>query len=210
MSKIKYCIWDVGEVMYKYSLDPLHTWCKEHTQDTEVFEQNRGKFSYNDYMKGSIPFNELCQQICNFYQVEYKPQYNLEINKAFHQGVGEYFPETREAQESLKKQGIQNCILSNALPILANTSKTQDITKQEHIFCSFDLGLLKPDLKIYETVLQKLGCHAEEVIFVDDKEKNTKAATSLGINAITFNCKTIKNEINKILTKPNIDLSNKG
>lgn len=201
MVKIKYCIWDVGEVIYKYSLDPLHSWCKKHTKDPKTFEQNIGKFNYNDYMKGLVPFDELCQQICDFYKVEYKPQYNIEIDQAFHQGVGEYFPETREMQESLKKQGISNCLLSNALPILADTAKIQNIISRKHIFCSFDLGLLKPDLKIYETILQKLGCHAEEVIFVDDKEKNTKAAASLGIHAITFNHQTIKNEINKILTK---------
>ena len=46
MNKIKYCIWDVGNVIYQYSLEPLHQWCKTHTQDQTLFEANKGKFNY--------------------------------------------------------------------------------------------------------------------------------------------------------------------
>ena len=56
----------------------------------------------------------------------------------------------------------------------------------------------KPDPEIYRRVREKLGCRFEELIFVDDKPKNTKAAAKLGIHAVTFNPQTIANDIRHI------------
>ena len=56
----------------------------------------------------------------------------------------------------------------------------------------------KPDPEIYRRVREKLGCRFEELIFVDDKPKNTKAAAELGIHAVTFNPQTIANDIRHI------------
>ena len=150
-------------------------------------------------MKGLVPYEQLCRQICDFYAIPYQENYPIEINKAFHQGIKDYFPETRKIQEELAQQGIKNCILSNALPILADDNQAADLIPAERQFCSFDLGLLKPDPKIYQTVRQKLDCEFEELIFIDDKAKNAQAAAELGINAITFNSKTIINDIRKIV-----------
>ncbi len=202
MAKIKYCIWDVGNVIYNYSLAPLHKWCEDHTTDKNTFQERKGRFSYNDYMKGLVRYDELCRRLCDFYKIPYQEKYQLEINKALHRGIINYIPETLQMQQELQSKGIENCILSNALPILADSNKATNNMKPEHIFCSFDLGLLKPDPQIYTKVKNKLGCKFEELIFIDDKPQNTTAAAQLGIHAITFNPQTLKKEINKILTTP--------
>ena len=209
MAKIKYCIWDVGNVIYHYTLDPLHNWCEKHTADPKAFQQKKGKFSYNDYMKGLVPYPDLCRKICDFYAVPYQENYNIEINRAFHLGIKDYFPQTRQMQEELQQQGIQNCILSNALPILAGNNKASDLILPEHQFCSFDLGLLKPDPEIYKAVRQKLDCRFDELIFVDDKARNTRAASELGIHAITFNPQTIISEIHRLVPPQKIPVKNK-
>lgn len=199
MAKIKYCIWDVGNVIYDYTIKPLNLWCEQHTTDMAAFRKNEGKFNFNDYMKGLVPYSELCRQICDFYSVPYQEDYQSEITKAFQAGIIKYHPETRKIQEKLNALGIGNCILSNALPILAKTSRCEDIIPPQHQFCSFDLGLLKPDPAIYKAVREKLGCSFEELIFVDDKPKNVKAAAELGIHAVTFNAETIVDDITKLL-----------
>lgn len=71
--------------------------------------------------------------------------------------------------------------------------------KEEHIFCSFDLGLLKPDEEIYIAVKNRLGCEFDEIIFIDNMEENVTAAAKLGIHAILFTTETIEEEINKVL-----------
>lgn len=49
MPVIKYCIWDVGNVIYNYTLEPVHDWCERRTADRETFLRHKGKFSYNNY-----------------------------------------------------------------------------------------------------------------------------------------------------------------
>lgn len=202
MTKIKYCIWDVGNVIYDYSLEPLHHWMAERTADKILFEERKGRYSYNDYMKGQVPYDALCRDLCDFYAVSYQPEYNIALNRAFHQGVGHFHPETRQMMTELDGQGIKNCVLSNALPILKNTARVDDLIPQERQFTSYDLGLLKPDPAIYAAVRNQLGCAFEELAFVDDKPRNTKAAAELGIRAVTFKPQTVQRDIRAILNSP--------
>lgn len=51
---------------------------------------------------------------------------------------------------------------------------------------SSEVGLEKPDPRIYELLLKTLDLPGEEVVFIDDKEENVEAAKQLGIDAIHF------------------------
>lgn len=54
------------------------------------------------------------------------------------------------------------------------------------IIDSSAVGLRKPDPRIYELLLERLGRDAREVVFVDDFEENLPPAAALGINVIAF------------------------
>ncbi len=51
---------------------------------------------------------------------------------------------------------------------------------------SFELGVNKPDRRIYQACLQKLAVSADECLFVDDSVENVMAAVLVGMNAIHF------------------------
>ena len=51
----------------------------------------------------------------------------------------------------------------------------------EKVYFSFDIGMRKPDPKIYQFVLDQNNLVAENTLFVDDKTENTDSATALGI-----------------------------
>ncbi|WP_343618277.1 HAD family phosphatase [Flavobacterium sp.] len=52
----------------------------------------------------------------------------------------------------------------------------------EKVYFSFDIGLRKPDPKIYQFLLNKHNLVPENTLFVDDKTENTDSAARLGIN----------------------------
>lgn len=52
------------------------------------------------------------------------------------------------------------------------------------IFYSHEMGLAKPSVEIYESMLAQLGATADRVIFFDDLEANVKGAASIGIHAV--------------------------
>lgn len=51
---------------------------------------------------------------------------------------------------------------------------------------SGDVHCRKPDARIYHILLDTLGCPAESVVFVDDREKNLVPARACGIRCIRF------------------------
>jgi len=51
----------------------------------------------------------------------------------------------------------------------------------EKVYFSFDIGMRKPDPKIYQFVLNENNLVGENTLFVDDKTENTDSAAALGI-----------------------------
>jgi 2-haloacid dehalogenase len=51
---------------------------------------------------------------------------------------------------------------------------------------SYEHALSKPDPAAYERALEALGAEAETTVFVDDVERNVRAAEALGMQAIHF------------------------
>lgn len=59
----------------------------------------------------------------------------------------------------------------------------------DEIFISAEMGVVKPDPKIYEMVLEALKLKPEEAVFVDDFLHNIEAARKLGMHGIHFQSK---------------------
>lgn len=194
LKRIRYCIWDVGGVIYKYTLSYLDKWCESNTQNPLRYIHTKGTFDYDPYMKGEVSFSDLCKQLCEFYDVEYHLNREKEIEDVFWQGVSEDFPLTHNLMKLVEKNNITNCILSNALPILLESGEYQKFVGDKFRFYSFDLHMLKPDDSIYVAVKEKLGCSFHEMVFVDDKIENVNSAIELGIYSIQYN-----NELDKDL-----------
>ena len=79
-------------------------------------------------------------------------------------------------------------LLSNAWDnlrrLLQDFWKIEDIF--DHIFISAELGLAKPDPKIFRYVLDTLKQDPEEIVFIDDFLENVDGAREAGIHAIHF------------------------
>jgi len=56
----------------------------------------------------------------------------------------------------------------------------------ESILVSADVGLIKPDPRIFELLLARIGRTPAECVYIDDNPKNVAAAAALGLDAIAF------------------------
>lgn len=78
-------------------------------------------------------------------------------------------------------------IISNAWGDLRQMLDQWGITDAfDEIIGSGDEGVLKPDPRIFEIALERLGLKPEEIIFLDDFIENVEAAKKLGIHAVHF------------------------
>lgn len=62
----------------------------------------------------------------------------------------------------------------------------------EVITVSGDVKMKKPNPKIYELTLERLGLAAEDCVYVDDRRYNLGAAESVGMKAVLFNSRGVE------------------
>jgi len=67
------------------------------------------------------------------------------------------------------------------------------------IVTSWESKLAKPDVKIYELLLNRYNLDATSCVFVDDREENVKIAENLGFNGIVFqNSEQLRRELHDL------------
>jgi epoxide hydrolase-like predicted phosphatase len=82
----------------------------------------------------------------------------------------------------------KTAILSNAWPG-AREVFTQMLRLDEVVdamIISAEEGVAKPDARIYQIAVDRIGVQPEEAVFVDDKEENVQVAQEYGIWSIQF------------------------
>ncbi|MEI8067885.1 MAG: HAD-IA family hydrolase [Candidatus Shapirobacteria bacterium] len=98
-----------------------------------------------------------------------------------------FFPETIKLLLKLKSQNIPLICLSNTEALIYPYFKKFIIDPYfDHSILSWQVGIRKPELGIYQKIFDFVQVQPNEVIFIDDKPENVAAAKSLGINALLF------------------------
>lgn len=92
------------------------------------------------------------------------------------------FDTTKQTLQELQQQGYRIGIISDTWP--SSEIQLQEAGIAQYFDCmtfSFQYGVLKPDAKLYEDALHKMGLPAEETLFLDDLPKNLYKAEQYGI-----------------------------
>jgi epoxide hydrolase-like predicted phosphatase len=83
------------------------------------------------------------------------------------------------------KTGMLSNAWDNLRAIIDNEWRISDAF--EDIIISADVGLAKPDPRIYQLAIERLGVLPHEAVFIDDVLKNIQAARQVGLHAFQFN-----------------------
>ena len=89
----------------------------------------------------------------------------------------------------LKARGFGVHILSNlaGFHVKGLCDKFPDFFDgNDNNFFSFELGMNKPDVRIYEAVVAKLGATPGECVFLDDIQDNVAGAEAAGLTAFCY------------------------
>ncbi|NJD85316.1 glucose-1-phosphatase [Candidatus Erwinia dacicola] len=96
-------------------------------------------------------------------------------------------PEVIAIMNKLREQGDRVVILSNTNRLHCNFWPSQyPEVKQaaDKVYLSQEMGLRKPDKKIYERLLNEENTSAQETIFFDDNLENIEGARAVGIYSL--------------------------
>ncbi len=88
----------------------------------------------------------------------------------------------------LHDQGLKIGILSN---VASNWIREQLLDSAEQRWIddfvfSYEVGMIKPDPKMYHLAGERLGLEPTDILFVDDKESYCQAARAVGMQAICY------------------------
>ena len=89
----------------------------------------------------------------------------------------------------MKKEGLQVYILSNYGDWTYRRTKDNALDflpLTDGAIFSYTVKQIKPDLEIYETLLNQYRLKPDECVFIDDRMENIEGAKKAGIHGVCF------------------------
>mgnify|MGYP001571040932 CR=1 FL=1 len=185
-SDIKAIIFDAGGVLFK------HDWEKVKAEIMKKY--GFSIFLYSDYPEeirkkydrkisvGEISLKKVFRELSGLNEVDeviedYKKTY-LKHEVVDKKMLG--------LIKDLKKKYKIFCLTNTSdLHFEANT-KAGLFSVFDKVYASSNIGFKKPEKEAFEVILKDNNLRAEEYIFIDDVEKNVKAASEIGMKGLVF------------------------
>lgn len=183
---IKNLLFDLGGVIMDIRrLNAVHSLEQLGMKDADSFlGEYSQKGPFLKLEEGAITPDEFRQEIKKLITHEVT---DAQIDSAFCDFlVG--IPRKRLADLRTLKEKYNIYMLSNTNPIMWNSRIANEFHQEGHdinyyfdgIITSFEAKSIKPDRKIFETVINQLGINPEETLFLDDSQKNLDTASQMG------------------------------
>ncbi|AQT78643.1 haloacid dehalogenase [Mycolicibacterium litorale] len=93
------------------------------------------------------------------------------------------YPDTVEVLRSLEAGGVRTAVVSNIAFDIRPALEAAG-AKADEIVLSYEVGVVKPDPRIFQIALERLGVEAHEAIMVGDSEENDGGARAIGCDFI--------------------------
>lgn len=96
-------------------------------------------------------------------------------------------PDARAVLAEVRHRGLRTGLISNCSSSVPGSWPASPLGRLIDIaIFSSDEGLAKPDPRIYQVALDRLGLRAAECLYIDDSARALDGAASLGLRAIQF------------------------
>lgn len=180
-------VFDFGGVLIDW--DPRYLYSKLFPGDPQGMENFLREIDFsgwNLHQDAGRSFAPAVAELCERF-----PQYTAQIrayDERYEETMSGPIWETVSILESLKDQGLPLYALSNwsAEKFAVVRPKYEFFGWFEGMIISGEVGLIKPDPRIYQR-LSELTCRPpQDCLIIDDSPVNTAAAESLGFQAIQF------------------------
>ncbi|MEU4763889.1 HAD family phosphatase [Actinosynnema sp. NPDC023794] len=96
-------------------------------------------------------------------------------------------PGAAELVAELASAGVPLALLSNAPVSFARTAEREPWTRHfRHLVFSGDLGVAKPDPRIFAALAERIGARPADCVFFDDRQVNVDGAVAAGLQGVLW------------------------
>ena len=154
--------------------------------------------TYAKSIEGNLPEDKVSRIIAKNLKISVKKLEEI-VKKAYKKNFNQNKELFNKAFE-LKKKGYKIAVLSDQWPPSKEALMPEKLYKRfDEIVVSCDVGIRKPNPKIYKLVLKRLKISAKQALFIDNQEWNIKPAKKLGMKTILYkNNKQLFKELDKL------------
>ena len=180
MSEIKAVLFDIGNVMITWHPENLFRKIITDVERRQHFLTNVVPMNWHDRHDAGVSFAEnRIKPLADF------PEFADEIHafdNRFDEMLGEPIVETMAIIEELEAKGVPQYALTNMPQEKAEMvfSKIPAFRHMRDVIISGVEKVVKPDPRIYDIALKRMGLPAEAVFFTDDNRANIDAARAMG------------------------------
>jgi 2-haloacid dehalogenase len=180
-------VFDFGGVLMDWN--PRYLYQKFFPGDPQAVERflaEIGFFEWNGRQDAGLPFSQAVAELCALH-----PEHEALIqayDTRWEETIGGAIQPTVAVLQALHEAGYPLYGLSNW-----SVEKFALVRPQYEFFGWFDrivisgeAGVAKPDVRIFQLLLDQIGRPAEECVFIDDSKVNIDVAGQLGFKTILF------------------------
>jgi 2-haloacid dehalogenase len=183
---MKTIIFDLGGVLLDWNPHRLYAPFFNSNAEIDRFLAEINFAEWNMHQDAGRPFAEGVAALSQEF-----PHY-ADLIRAYHERWEDSVPGPIEGTvkilKRLKKAGFPLYALTNfsaeTFPIMRRRFKFLKLF--EYILVSGEVGMVKPNPKIYKLLLKKIDRPAAKCLFIDDSAANIAAAAALGFDTIRF------------------------
>ena len=206
--KNKLILFDWGNIVESHTTgyscrDAFNKLFKEcgYTGEKEVFN-NLGKYKLSA-ITNLNEFEEIFNQMAKEYHFNKSFSEFVDLYKKIFAPI-DYYQEVADYEKSLKDKCYIGILSNLTIFDKERLDKQVDLSQYDYVFLSFELGVRKPDPKIYTIVQSKVPFSPKDILFIDDRLDNVEAAAKMGWNTFQttgLELDRIKEKCESFLTK---------
>lgn len=186
MKKNKLILFDWGNIV------------ESHQTGYTCYDAWRDLFIKLGYTKECEPFKDInkYQPSCIKNEEEFKEAYTLmkeefTFNKSFDEFKKiykdtfdkiDYYKDVADYERSLKDKCFIGIFSNLTIFDKERLDYQVGLSKYDYVFLSYNYGLRKPDIRLYEIIKDKLPFDSKDILFIDDRADNIETANKIGWN----------------------------
>jgi putative hydrolase of the HAD superfamily len=177
---VKCILFDLGGVLVELLEERALMRLCPHLEDrNQVHDAWVGSPAVRAFETGRIGFEEFCRAVMTDLGVEASLDEFREAHAMF---LGDPFPGAETLVREVKERHAVACLSNTNVEHIRGLRERSGILDLfDHLFLSYETGLVKPDNNAFDHVARTVGVLPGEILFIDDKWQNVEAAGRSGL-----------------------------
>ena len=188
-------VWDLGNVLIPWDRRGALGRAIEDPAELERLADEVFTMEVNGHLDAGLPLEEIRRIVERDH-----PGHGWVLDayvEHFAHSLGDAIVESVQALEDLTARGVRSVGLSNwgAVTFQGIPERYPVLDLLEGIVISGELGICKPDPRVFRHCEERFGFLPEQALFIDDSQANVAAAAALGWDTIRFKPRRLRPEL---------------